>query len=209
MNLGTLEGRIQNTGVIAILRDACADFINRDFPQLVDAGLEVVEVSKSATDFRTCLDLVVKEWHGRIEIGAGTILSPEDAEEALSAGATFLISPHFDRKLVDFVSKQEVPYIVGCYTASEIVQAMVAGVSAIKMFPAFLGGPRYIRALLAPFPNARLVPTGGVSPENAEEYWKAGAWAVGIGAELRAIAGEQGWSGSQLKQFFRRGGASA
>lgn len=86
--------------------------------------------------------------------------------------------------------KAGILYIPGCLTPTEVARAIHVGVDAIKIFPAFLGGPRYISALRAPFPNARFVPTGGIAAVDAEQYWEAGAWAVSIGSELNTLMQE-------------------
>jgi 2-dehydro-3-deoxyphosphogluconate aldolase/(4S)-4-hydroxy-2-oxoglutarate aldolase len=199
-----LTDRTERSGVITILRSGCESFVEEHLDGLVDAGMEVIEVSRTADKYANCLRRIVGKYHGRISIGAGTILTERQAEEALSAGASFLISPHFDPSLVRAIQGKEIPHIAGCLTPSEVVQAKQANVDAIKIFPASLGGPEYIKALLAPLPGTRLVPTGGVSLENAPHYWKARAWAVGIGSEINSATLENGWSAERLATLFQR-----
>ncbi|HMI52030.1 MAG TPA: bifunctional 4-hydroxy-2-oxoglutarate aldolase/2-dehydro-3-deoxy-phosphogluconate aldolase [Candidatus Saccharimonadales bacterium] len=194
--------QIGTAGIIVILRKKCEEFIVEYLPRLVGAGLRVVEVSNTAERSADILTSLVSQWGNRLLIGAGTVRNKSEAEEAIALGAQFLISPHFDAALTDFILKRNVPYLVGCYTPSEIAAALDVGVSAIKIFPAFLGGPRYIRALLAPFPKTRFVPTGGVSPSEVPEYWNAGAWAVAIGSEINTVVGEKGWTDEQLNALF-------
>ncbi len=193
---------IGTSGIIAILRRDCHQFIAGHLPRLVEAGLRVVEVSRTAEKYATAFSALLSKWGDRLLIGMGTVRNQRDAEESLDLGAQFLISPHFEKNLTEFVLKRNVPYIVGCYTPSEIAAALDLGPTAIKIFPAFIGGPRYIQSLLAPFPEARLVPTGGVSPAEAVEYWRAGAWAVAIGSEMNGVIGKDGWTDKQLQVLF-------
>jgi 2-dehydro-3-deoxyphosphogluconate aldolase/(4S)-4-hydroxy-2-oxoglutarate aldolase len=197
----TIE-QIGKAGIIVILRNRCEEFINEHLPRLAGTGLQVIEVSRSAERYASALKSLTTKWNQQLLIGVGTVRTKADAEEAIGAGAQFLISPHFDPLLTEFVVKQCVPYIVGCYTPSEVMAAQNLGPAAIKIFPAFLGGHKYIKALLAPIPEARLVPTGGVSPADAREYWKAGAWAVAIGSEMNSVIGDNGWTDNQLKALF-------
>lgn len=194
--------QIGKAGLIIILRDRCQEFVERHVPRLTSAGMRVIEISRVAQNYAETLPALVEEWGRNLLIGAGTIRTEADAEEAVRLGAKFLISPHFDPALTKLVVDRGVPYIVGCYTPSEVVSALNAGCSAIKIFPAFLGGPKYIKALLAPFPEARLVPTGGVHPNEVTQYWAAGAWAVAIGSELTKPLLENGYDDEQLKTLF-------
>jgi 2-dehydro-3-deoxyphosphogluconate aldolase/(4S)-4-hydroxy-2-oxoglutarate aldolase len=198
------EESVERSGVIAILRNGSEEFIEAHLDRFVTAGLSVVEVSQTSPSYEASLRRLVEGWSKRMHIGAGTILTVEDAECALDAGATFLVSPHFDAGLARYIVSRGIPYVAGCLTPSEIVQASHAGVTAIKIFPASFGGPEYIKALLAPLPGIRLVPTGGVTLENATDYWKAGAWAVGIGSELSHATAANGWTTERLNTFFQR-----
>jgi 2-dehydro-3-deoxyphosphogluconate aldolase / (4S)-4-hydroxy-2-oxoglutarate aldolase len=201
--MNNLIEKVNRTRVIAILRNSCNDFIDLHLERLVRAGLLVIEVSQSSDTYASSLGRLLKDWSAYLEIGSGTIITIDDAKRALDLGATFLVSPHFDPSLTEFIVAKKVPYVVGCLTPSEAVQALHANVDAIKIFPASLGGPSYIKALLAPLPGTRFVPTGGVSMENAQEYWNAGAWGVGIGSELSNATVERGWSDARLQSFFQ------
>ena len=194
--------QIGKAGVVVILRDRCQELVERHVQRLTSTGMRVIEISRVAENYTEALRTLVSQWGGHILIGAGTIRTEAAAEEAIGLGAKFLISPHFDPALTRFVLNTGTPYIVGCYTPSEVVSAMNAGCSAIKIFPAFLGGPKYIKSLLAPFPGARLVPTGGVHPNEVSQYWAAGAWAVAIGSELTTPLLENRYEDEQLKRLF-------
>lgn len=117
-------------------------------------------------------------------VGAGTVVTIEDAGAAVDAGATFLVSPHFDPYLVEWALDAGVAHLPGVLTPTEAASAMSMGVTTVKLFPAGPGGPDLVRALLGPFPNLRIVPTGGVTAGNAAEFISAGAIAVGVGSWL-------------------------
>jgi 2-dehydro-3-deoxyphosphogluconate aldolase/(4S)-4-hydroxy-2-oxoglutarate aldolase len=117
-------------------------------------------------------------------MGAGTVLDPETARAAILAGAEFIVTPALNLATIELCKRYGKPIISGALTPTEILTAWQAGSDMVKVFPADLGGPGYIKAVLAPLPQVRLVPTGGVSAENAAEYLKAGATAVGVGGKL-------------------------
>jgi 2-dehydro-3-deoxyphosphogluconate aldolase/(4S)-4-hydroxy-2-oxoglutarate aldolase len=195
---------IQNIGtarVIAILRHQSRKYIEQLLPRLVGAGLAVVEVSRTADDFHASFAALRSEFGTKLLIGVGTVRTERESQEALDLGAQFLISPHFNAGLTEFLLHRNVPYIVGCYTPTEVAAALELAPMAIKIFPAFVGGPKYISSLLGPFPGTRFVPTGGVHPADANDYWNAGAWAVAIGSEMNSI-GE--WTDEQLRALFSR-----
>ena len=193
--------KIGESGVIVILRKKCSVFIEEHVPALIEAGLKAIEVSLTSDAYAECFTKLVKRHGQQLAIGTGTVLSREQAQRALDDGARFLISPHFDPDLAAFVRGRAIPYIAGCLTPSEIVAAVHAGVDAIKIFPASLGGPEYIASLRAPFPQIRFVPTGGVGPQNAAAFRQAGAWALGIGSEIGEFMSESD-TPAKLKQLF-------
>ena len=119
-----------------------------------------------------------------LDIGAGTVLSTESAQRALDAGATFLVCPHLDATLVAWAAARGVPIFPGCATPTEVLAAWRAGAAAVKLFPASVAGPAFVRELRGPFPDIPLVPTGGVTLESAPAFIAAGAVAVGVGGWL-------------------------
>lgn len=196
-------GKIGKSGVIVILRQGCEVFVDEYLPVLIESGLAAIEISFTADKYAGCFEKLVKLYGDQLVIGTGTVLTVEQAQRALDGGAQFLISPHFDQELTTYIVGKSIPYIAGCLTPTEVAAAIRAGVDAIKIFPASLGGPRYIAALRAPFPNARFVPTGGVAPSETASYWEAGAWAVAIGSEIGVLM-KQPDAAAKLKQLFSR-----
>jgi 2-dehydro-3-deoxyphosphogluconate aldolase/(4S)-4-hydroxy-2-oxoglutarate aldolase len=121
---------------------------------------------------------------GRCRVGAGTVLSDADARSATDAGAEYLVTPVFDERVLAAAGARSVPVVCGCTTPSEMLAAHRAGAAFIKLFPATRFGPTFVRDLLGPLPMLRIVPTGGVSANNAAEYIRAGAAAVAAGGKL-------------------------
>ena len=119
-----------------------------------------------------------------LEIGAGTVLSIEAAGRAVDAGATFLVMPHLDVELVRWAAERAIPALPGCATPTEILGAWRAGAAAVKLFPASSLGPSFVRECRGPFPELPLLPTGGVTLENAPAFIAAGAIGVGMGGWL-------------------------
>src|SRR4029077_17724445 len=122
----------------------------------------------------------------RVLVGAGTVLDQATADRALDAGARFLVSPHLDAELVRGFSQRGVPWIPGAFTATEVLNAWRAGAIVVKLFPAGSVGPGYLKDLLGPLRHIPLLPTGGVTPDNAASFLQAGAWGLGMGSALVA-----------------------
>jgi 2-dehydro-3-deoxyphosphogluconate aldolase / (4S)-4-hydroxy-2-oxoglutarate aldolase len=151
---------------------------------LVEGGFKVLEFTMSGQGALQAVSSARSASPQNVHIGAGTVLSPSAVADAFSAGAEFIVTPVINFKVIEACQKYELPIVCGAFTPTEIMSAVEAGAELIKLFPARLGGPQYLRDLLAPMPNLRLVPTGGVSAENASEYLKAGAVALAIGGSL-------------------------
>jgi 2-dehydro-3-deoxyphosphogluconate aldolase / (4S)-4-hydroxy-2-oxoglutarate aldolase len=147
---------------------------------LWEGGINLVEIALSSEDALK----TIKRLASIGGIGAGTVRSRADAERALDAGASFLVSPGTDPSLVQWAAENDVPHLPGVFTATELEAARRLGAGPLKLFPASAGGPRYVSALLAPFPDAELVPTGGVTLEDAGAYLASGAVAVALGGTL-------------------------
>ena len=121
---------------------------------------------------------------GNMTVGAGSVASVAQATAAIAAGATFLVSPHFDPDIVQCATNHGIAVTPGALTPTEIAAAWSLGVAAVKVFPASVGGPAYLRSVLAPFPDLSLIPTGGIDASNAAAFLDAGAVAIGVGSWL-------------------------
>jgi len=169
--------------VVPIIRTASREWAIQAAEALTAAGLTVIEVTFTVPDAAQ----VIRGLRARfpdVLIGAGTVTHHQTAEEAVDAGAQFLLSPSLSPGMVEVARHRGVLAVPGAFTPTEVVQALDLGAALVKIFPAETGGPRHIRAILAPLPHARLLPTGGVTPENVGEWFRAGAAAVGIGSAL-------------------------
>jgi len=148
---------------------------------LIAGGASVLEVALTCPD---ALE-VIAALAGRVPVSAASVSSVEMLEEAVRRGAAFTVSPHLDPDLVVRARELDTLHIPGAATPTEAVAAVKAGAALVKIFPAReLGGPAYLRALLAPLPEMRLIPAGGVSPDEVAGYLSAGAFAVVLGSEL-------------------------
>lgn len=169
--------------VVPIIRTASRDWAVRVAEVLADAGLAVIEVTFTVPDAAQVIQSLRSRFPG-VLVGAGTVTGGAIAEQAVDAGAQFLLSPALSPGMVEVARRHGVLAVPGAFTPTEVLQALDHGAELIKIFPAETGGPRHIRAMLAPLPQARLLPTGGVTPENIAEWLQAGAAAVGIGSAL-------------------------
>ncbi len=186
---------IQQSGVVAVIRLASAESLRRVAEAIAAGGIRVIEFTMTTPNALGVLAEVAGE-PGECIVGAGTVLDPETARAAILAGAQFVVSPVLCPEALRLCRRYDVPVIPGAMTPTEILTAWEQGADLVKIFPAGALGPRYVKDLLAPFPHLRLMPTGGITLENAGEYIRAGAVAVGVGGDLldaRAIA-EGEWS---------------
>lgn len=175
--------------LLPVLRLARADAAAALARELADAGLNALELTTTTLgweemlrDLRAELPLVI--------LGMGTVTSADDAERAVAAGADFLVSPHAAPEVRRVASTADVLFVEGAFSPGEVGAAAAHGPA--KLFPASIGGPAYLRSLLAIIPQASIIPTGGVSVEEVPAYLAAGAFAVGVGSDLLAPgAGER------------------
>lgn len=169
--------------IVPIIRTASRDWAVQVAEVLAAAGLWVIEVTFTVPD---AADVIrgLRARFPEVLIGAGTVTDSHIAQTAIDAGAQFLLSPSLSPGMVDVARRRGVLAIPGAFTPTEVVQALEGGAEMVKIFPAETGGPRHIRAILAPLPHARLLPTGGVTVENLGMWFQAGAAAVGIGSAL-------------------------
>lgn len=151
-------------------------------PALVSAllagGLRIIEITVEAVG---AIDAIAAVGGGEMTVGAGTIVTIDQASRAVDAGAEFLVTPHLDVALLEWADANGVVMIPGALTPTEIFTAWRYEPPAVKLFPAHVGGPEYLRSLLGPYPDLQLIPTGGVTGDNAHAFLEAGAVAVGVG----------------------------
>jgi 2-dehydro-3-deoxyphosphogluconate aldolase/(4S)-4-hydroxy-2-oxoglutarate aldolase len=187
-----IPDRILASRLIGIVRLDDLDLAVAAGTCAIDAGLEAVEVTFTLPSAARAIERLRAARPSAL-IGAGTVRHANELEAAVDAGAQFLVAPGLHPELVQAAQRVGVPMLPGVFTASEVDFALRLGADLMKLFPAEPSGAAYMSALLQPFPGARLVPTGGIGPENAAAYLKAGAVAVAMGSSLfpaRRIAAE-------------------
>ena len=171
--------------IIAIVRlDSAEHFLNVA-RALKAGGISVIEFTLTTPGALEMLKQVGAHFGADALIGAGTVLDPETAQSAFLAGAQFIVTPTFNPATVEMCKRHGKPVAAGALTPTEMLNAWQAGADLVKVFPVHVvGGPEYVRAVLAPLPQLRLVPTGGVNADNAAAYLKAGAVSVAVGGGL-------------------------
>lgn len=197
-----LLARLRDNRLLAIIRgnnpDACFDTAMT----LIDAGITVLEVSLTTTDALKVIRRIDKAGGGRALLGAGTVLTTGQVHEARDAGAQFVVTPCLAPS-TDAAFNLGIPVLVGALTPAEVYAAAREGAAAVKLFPASVGGPAYLKALKDPFPDIEFVPVGGVAAESVTEYLQAGAIAVGAGSPLTGDA-PRGGSLAELSDRARK-----
>ena len=176
---------LREVGIIPVIRAPSADAAVAVVEALLQAGLSVAEITMTVPNAIDAIASVAKRFAGKMLVGAGTVTDARTARCAIDAGANFIVSPCLVPEVVDAAHHADIAVLPGALTPTEVFEAFRLGGDMVKVFPAqSLGGAAYLRALRGPFPDIPLVPTGGVTPENIGEMFKAGAAAVGVGTEL-------------------------
>jgi 2-dehydro-3-deoxyphosphogluconate aldolase/(4S)-4-hydroxy-2-oxoglutarate aldolase len=178
--------------VVAILRAGDTTHVNGVVDTLVSAGITCLELTLTTRGVLDHLAALTREYAAAAAIGAGTVRTPEDASEAVAAGAAFLVSPTLSPAVADFCARTRIPFYPGAFSPTEIASAWEDGASCVKVFPASVGGVSYIRQLRGPLPEIALMPTGGVTIAEAPRYLQAGAAHVAMGGPLIQDALEGG-----------------
>lgn len=181
---GAIVARIEAAGVVAVIRTSDPSKLAPLFAALADGGVAAIEITTTVPEPFKAIARAARQMPADVLVGAGTVLDPETAKRAVAAGAVFIVSPVASTAIVEAAQALGAAAIPGCFSPTEIWTAWQTGADAVKVFPATSLGPQYVRDLRAPLPQLRLVPTGGVSLENAGAWIRAGAMAVGVGTAL-------------------------
>jgi len=177
--------KIREVGIIAVVRAANADEARRAVDAICAGGIPIIEITMTVPGAPDMIRQLVRDFGTRVLTGAGTVTTAQQAEICMDAGAQFLVSPGLSVPVVQAATRRSILALPGALTPTEVMAAMDAGANIIKIFPCSrAGGPKHIKALKAPFPDGRFVPTGGVNLATAPEYLSAGAFALGVGADL-------------------------
>lgn len=179
-----LISAIRRDRVIAIMRHLPDEQVVPVFGALAAGGIRLIEVTMNTAGAAAQIRLAKRHFADRMQIGAGTVSTPERAVTALAAGADFLVTPNLDLEVLEYAARHGCPVIPGVFTPTEMMTAIKAGVRILKLFPAGQLGPGYVRDVLAPLDTLNLVAVGGVTPDNAADWLRAGCIGVGMGSAL-------------------------
>jgi 2-dehydro-3-deoxyphosphogluconate aldolase / (4S)-4-hydroxy-2-oxoglutarate aldolase len=176
--------RIQALGALAVVRLPRAEDVLPAARALHAGGVSAIEVTMTVPGALQAIESLAREMGDELLVGVGSVLDAETARRAVEAGARFVVSPVFVAEVVAEAQRQGAAALPGAFTPTEILRAHQAGADMVKVFPSDALGPSFIKGVLAPMPFLRLCPTGGVTPQNAGQWIRAGAAAVGLGSAL-------------------------
>jgi 2-dehydro-3-deoxyphosphogluconate aldolase/(4S)-4-hydroxy-2-oxoglutarate aldolase len=199
--------RIRDTGLVAVVRAENEDKAVRITEACLAGGVPAIEITFTVPGAHKVIEALASRFNEKeIILGAGTVLDPETARIAILSGAQYVVSPSLNVETVKLCNRYRVACMPGAMTIREVIECMEAGADIVKVFPGELFGPQIIKAIKGPIPQAELMPTGGVSVENAAEWIKAGAVALGAGSSLTggAKTGDYGKITEIAKQFIQK-----
>jgi len=173
--------KLSEAKIVAVIRGASAEEASAISKASIQGGFQAIEVTYTTPGAGKVIEELADE---KALVGAGTVLDAETARHALLHGATFIVSPHFNKDISEVCNRYAVPYLPGCLTIREMVEALEHGSDVVKLFPANNFEPSFIKAVNGPLPHARIMPTGGINENNFLDWLNAGAFAVGIGSDL-------------------------
>lgn len=185
MDKETVIQRIQETGLVAVVRANSAEDAKKITKACIDGGVPAIEITFTVPRAHEIIaELADTYSEDEIILGAGTVLDPETARIAILNGAQYIVSSSYSQATAKLCNRYRVPYMAGCMTLKEIVDAMEGGVDIIKVFPGNMLGTKFIKAVLGPMPQVKMMPTGGVDADNVSEWIDAGVVACGAGSSL-------------------------
>jgi 2-dehydro-3-deoxyphosphogluconate aldolase/(4S)-4-hydroxy-2-oxoglutarate aldolase len=176
--------RILDGGIVAVVRAESGDSLVKVVRALAEGGVTAAEITFTVPGALEVIPQVRRELGDSVLLGAGTVLDPETARAALLAGAEYIVAPTLNLEVIRLCRRYDKLVMPGAFTPTEVLTAWEAGADVVKVFPAEVGGPAYLKALKAPLPQVRLMPTGGVDLNTAESFLKAGAFCLGVGGSL-------------------------
>jgi len=183
--LEQIRQRLESLGLIPVLRSKSASEAQALVEAMVAGGVTVMEVTMTVPGAVGVIQSLREKYGDQLLLGAGTVLDARQCSAAIDAGAEFVVSPSLHREVISRTKEMGKISIPGALTPTEVVTAWNAGADYVKIFPcSAVGGPSYLKALKAPLPHIRLIPTGGVTLDTAVEYLRAGAAALGVGSDL-------------------------
>jgi 2-dehydro-3-deoxyphosphogluconate aldolase/(4S)-4-hydroxy-2-oxoglutarate aldolase len=175
---------MRQSGVIAIMRAQSSGQLIAAADAIRTGGVRVIEVTMTTPGALAVIEEATDRYGEEVLFGAGSVLDAETARAAILAGAGFVVAPTLDLATVRLCNRYSVPVVPGCYTPTEMLAAWQAGADMVKLFPASVGGPALVKAILAPLPQLEIVPVGGVNLDTAAQFIASGAAALGVGSSL-------------------------
>jgi 2-dehydro-3-deoxyphosphogluconate aldolase / (4S)-4-hydroxy-2-oxoglutarate aldolase len=180
--------KITDSGLVVVVRANNSDEAKKITEACLRGGAAAIEITYTVPGATQVIEDLVKEYKNDIIIGAGTVLDPETARVALLSGAEYVVSPYLHEDTLKLCNRYQVPYMPGVMTIEGVVRAMELGADILKVFPGEAFGPKIIKSIKGPLPQANLMPTGGVDIDNVDQWVKAGAIAVGVGGSLTSYS---------------------
>ncbi|MFW5985644.1 MAG: bifunctional 2-keto-4-hydroxyglutarate aldolase/2-keto-3-deoxy-6-phosphogluconate aldolase [Halanaerobiaceae bacterium] len=183
--------RIKDTGIVAVVRAESAEKAMKIVEAIKAGGLEAIEITMTVPGAIDVIKEVTNNYSSdEILVGAGSVLDSETARACILAGAEYIVGPTLDEETIELCNRYQKPVMPGAMSVTEALTAMEAGADVVKIFPATLFGPKIVKAIKGPIPQAPLLPTGGVNLDNVKDWIEAGSFAVGVGSALTAGAKE-------------------
>lgn len=189
--------------ILGIVRGIEADAIEPLTEVVISSGLRTIEITMNTPGAPSLIRQMIDAAHGRLTLGAGTVLSMSDLHQALEAGASFIVMPTLVTDVMEYCVSRGIPTFPGALTPQEIHNAWKAGATMVKVFPSQFFGPRYFREIKGPFRNTELLACGGVTPDTIKDYFECGASAVAIGDSVFNRESMQTGGYSQLEAGIR------
>ena len=184
MSRADITAQIEDVGVVAVIRMKDPARLRAVVDALADGGVRALEVTMTVPRAVELIRELAPTMPAGFLLGAGTVVDAATAQAVIDAGARFVVSPVFRPDVIRACHERDVPVMPGCFSPTEILNAHDAGADVIKVFPATMLGPQFVKDVRAPLPQVKLMPTGGVTLDNAGDWIGAGAVAVGVGSAL-------------------------
>jgi len=184
----TVLDRLKDLVVVAVVRAPTSDAAIRGVEALVAGGVRAIEITYSTPEAGRVIADLRGHYGSDVVVGAGTVTTSRQVDESVAAGAEFLVSPGVREDVATLMRDSGIPFALGALTPTEVMAATALGADVVKLFPGSLGGPDYLKALRGPFPDVPLMPTGGITVQNAQAWLDAGAVCLGAGSDLVSAA---------------------
>lgn len=199
--------KICETGIVAVVRADSEDQAKRIADACLEGGISAIEMTFTVPKAHKIIEALCDEYkNGEMIVGAGTVLDSETARVAILSGAQYIVSPYLDINTLKCCNRYAIPCMPGVMTVKEMIEAMEYGADIVKLFPGDAFGPKMVKALHGPVPQAKIMPTGGVSLDNVEQWFKNGVVAIGAGGCLTggAKTGDYKLITETAKQFVEK-----